>query len=290
MANQPSNSRRRTGPSAQAPASAAARPSRARSGQRPRPAASSADERRSKAPGHPPGAARGPRGGPGTKGATGTRDPGAGPSPESRSGSAAAGAGAALGPAPVGAWLLKSEPEVFSFSDLLASPGRRTGWDGVRNYQARNFMRDRMQLGDLVLYYHSNSAPPALVGTARVVALARPDPTQFDPRSAHFDPDSDPAQPRWLEVEIEAERALPRPVTLEQLRAEPRLAGLQLLARGNRLSVLPVSPEHLGVILELAQASPAPPRQSQKSAKSAPPRSSPAGSRAPGRPVGGDKT
>ena len=199
-------------------------------------------------------------------------------------------AAAAAEVAPVGAWLMKSEPEVFSYADLLASPGRRTGWDGVRNYQARNFMRDRMRSGDLVLFYHSNSQPPALVGLARVVGAARPDPTQFDPQSEHFDPDSDPAAPRWLEVEIEAQGALPRAVSLDELRAEPRLAGLQLLARGNRLSVLPVSPVHLQAILDLAQATPSSPTKSQKSAKSGPRRASAPSSRAPKGPVGGDKT
>jgi predicted RNA-binding protein with PUA-like domain len=183
---------------------------------------------------------------------------------------------------PAAAWLIKSEPEVFSFDDLLAAPRQRTGWDGIRNYQVRNYLRDDLRVGDLLLYYHSNSQPPGIVGTARVVSPARPDPTQFDPASPYFDPGSEPSNPRWLEVEIEAEAAWARPLGLPELRAEPRLAGLALLAKGSRLSVLPVGAEHLAVILELAQGALGDGLLSQKSAGRSP-------QKRPSRPARGPK-
>ncbi len=148
-------------------------------------------------------------------------------------------------------WLVKSEPESFSFDDLMRSPGRTTGWDGVRNYQARNFMRDGMRRGDRVLFYHSNAKPPAVVGVCEVVGEARVDPTQLDPKDHHFDAASDPAEPRWLLVDLRAVEALPQPVGLPDLRANPRLAGLPLLQRGQRLSVLPVEPRHYAEILRM---------------------------------------
>jgi predicted RNA-binding protein with PUA-like domain len=191
---------------------------------------------------------------------------------------------------PIAAWVFKSEPEVFSFDALLAAPGRRTGWDGVRNYQARNYLRDQMRVGDLVLYYHSNSEPPAIVGTARLVSGPRPDPTQFDPHSPYFDPQSEPETPRWVEVEIEAAEAWKRPLSLPEMRAEPRLEGLALLAKGSRLSVLPVGPTHLAVLLELAQR-PAPGGSaSQKSVARAIKKPSQGGSRGPTRGSGRPKT
>lgn len=192
--------------------------------------------------------------------------------------------------APAAAWLIKSEPEVFSFDDLLAAPRKRTGWDGIRNYQVRNYLRDNLRVGDLLLYYHSNSQPPSIVGTARVVSPARPDPTQFDPASPYFDPGSEPSNPRWLEVEIEAEAAWPRPLGLPELRAEPRLAGLPLLAKGSRLSVLPVGAEHLAVILELAQGAPGDRLLSQKSAGRTPQKPSSRPARGPKGGPGHPKT
>jgi predicted RNA-binding protein with PUA-like domain len=147
-------------------------------------------------------------------------------------------------------WLLKSEPEEFSIDDL-ARVGREP-WSGVRNYQARNFMRDEMQVGDGVLFYHSNCRPPGVVGIARVASRAYPDPTQFDPDSDYHDPASDPDAPRWLLVDVAFERKLDRCITLDELKAQAEALGdLPLLRRGNRLSVLPVSKAQWRQILSL---------------------------------------
>jgi len=140
------------------------------------------------------------------------------------------------------AWLVKSEPDVFSFDDLMRAPGRTTRWDGVRNFQARNFMRDDMRVGDVVLFYHSNAAPPGVAGLAEVASEPYPDPTQFDPDSSYHDPSSERSAPRWWLVDVRAIAPLPRLVTLAELRADPVLAGLDLplLRRANRLSVMPI--------------------------------------------------
>jgi len=148
-------------------------------------------------------------------------------------------------------WLMKSEPEVFSFEDLLAAKGRRAFWDGVRNYQARNLMRDAMAPGDRVLFYHSNADPTGVAGLCEVVKGAQSDPTQFDPEDEHHDPRSDPLEPTWVGVTVRALAALPRFVTLADLKAEPRLAGMGCLARGNRLSVQPVTPKEWGIVIGL---------------------------------------
>jgi predicted RNA-binding protein with PUA-like domain len=148
-------------------------------------------------------------------------------------------------------WLMKSEPSVFSIDDLAASPKQTTCWDGVRNYQARNYMR-RMAVGDLVLFYHSNADPPAIAGIAQVVRTAYPDPTQFEKRHAHYDPDSDPADPRWEMVDIKLVKKFARPVTLDRLRGEPTLKGMELLRKGSRLSVQPVRKSEWDRILKLA--------------------------------------
>jgi len=150
-------------------------------------------------------------------------------------------------------WLMKSEPDVFSVDDLAASPGRRTYWDGVRNYQARNYMRDEMKRGDLAFFYHSNCEEPAIVGIMKVVKEGYPDHTAFDPKDPHYDPASTPDAPRWFMVDVKLERKLRRPITLAELKAhaDGELAGFKLLARGNRLSVLPVSDEHWDFILGL---------------------------------------
>jgi predicted RNA-binding protein with PUA-like domain len=152
-----------------------------------------------------------------------------------------------------GRWLLKSEPEVFGIEDLKAAEGRRTYWDGVRNYQARNFMRDRMKRGDLAFFYHSNCAQPGIAGIVRIVREGYPDHTAFDPKDDHFDPQSDPDNPRWYMVDIELERKLKRVITLAELKphADGALDGFALLRRGNRLSVMPVEPEHWQFILTL---------------------------------------
>lgn len=157
------------------------------------------------------------------------------------------------------AWLVKSEPDVFGFDHLWRAPGRTTPWDGVRNYQARNYMRDAMAIGDPVLFYHSNASPPGVVGLAEVASAPYPDASQFDPASKYHDPTSDPAAPRWVLVDVRAVAPLPRLVALDELRADPELAALDLplLRRGNRLSVMPIPPAALARIVALAEA-PAP--------------------------------
>jgi len=148
-------------------------------------------------------------------------------------------------------WLMKSEPDAFSFADLTAARGRWTCWDGVRNFQARNLMRDEMQIGDGVLYYHSNAKPPGVAGLAEVVREAYPDPTQFDPKDGHFDPKSDPDDPRWLMVDIRAVGPVPSFVSLEALKAEPKLEGMMVTRRGARLSVQPVTAAEWRTVLAL---------------------------------------
>jgi predicted RNA-binding protein with PUA-like domain len=138
-------------------------------------------------------------------------------------------------------WLVKSEPDAFSFDDLLASPDRTTCWDGVRNYQARNTMRDDMKRGDLVLFYHSSTEPAAIVGVAEVVREAYPDHTAFDEKDSHFDPKSRRDAPTWMMVDLRAVERFARPVTLAELRGTPGLEKMVLLQQGSRLSVQPVS-------------------------------------------------
>ena len=144
--------------------------------------------------------------------------------------------------APTGLWLFKSEPGDYSIDDF-ARDGREL-WDGVRNYQVRNAMRDDMAVGDRFFFYHSSCATPAVVGVGEVSGGHRPDPTQFDPEARHYDPKSDPADPRWLCVEVSFVSKAERPYTLAEMRASPELGGMLLLARGNRLSVMPVQPAH----------------------------------------------
>jgi predicted RNA-binding protein with PUA-like domain len=140
-------------------------------------------------------------------------------------------------------WLMKSEPKECSVDDALAAPDATVPWTGVRNYQARNFMRDAMRVGDGVLFYHSSCAEPGIVGIARVASESRPDPTQFDPKSPYFDPTSRPDAPRWLLVDVQVLRKIP-PLTLPELRARPELGDLLVLKKGNRLSITPVEPRH----------------------------------------------
>lgn len=151
-------------------------------------------------------------------------------------------------------WLFKTEPDAYGFADLWAEPDRSTGWDGVRNYQARNFLRDQIQVGDGVLFYHSNVNPPAIVGIAEVVQAAQPDPTAFDPASRYHDPKSSPDAPRWFQVTIRAVRPIEPPLDLSRLREIPALAGMELLRKGSRLSVQPVRPEEWSAILQLADS------------------------------------
>jgi len=147
-------------------------------------------------------------------------------------------------------WLMKSEPDVFGIDDLKARPKQTEPWDGVRNYQARNFMRDEMKVGDRILFYHSNCKPPGVVGIAEVASKPYPDPTQFDPDSKYFDPKSDPDDPRWILVDVKYVRHLKRPVPLQEIKDHAdALEGLQLIKRGNRLSVMPVAAEHFDYIV-----------------------------------------
>ncbi len=145
---------------------------------------------------------------------------------------------------------MKSEPDVYSIHDLEQDGS--THWDGIRNYQARNTMRDDMRVGDLVLYYHSNAKPPGVVGVAKVCKEAYPDHTQFDPDSKYFDAKSDPDNPRWLMVDIEHVRTFDELIPLDQLREDPALDGMPLLQKGQRLSVQPVESHHFEHILQLA--------------------------------------
>ena len=147
-------------------------------------------------------------------------------------------------------WVLKSEPSSFSYDDLVRV--RREGRDGVRNYQARNHLR-AMRRGDLAIFYHSNAAPPGVAGICKVVREAEPDMSQFDPTSHYFDPRSNPADPRWDLVTVAPVRALPF-VSLDELRLVPELVNCPLLARGNRLSVLPLTAEEFDAIVRRAKA------------------------------------
>ena len=148
-------------------------------------------------------------------------------------------------------WLMKSEPGAFSVDDLQAAERRTTGWDGVRNYQVRNMMRDEMRRGDLAFFYHSSCPQPGIAGIVEIVHEGYPDPTAFDPKDKHFDPKSDPAKPRWYQVDVRLKRKLKRIIMLDELRAEPALDGMQLLRRGNRLSITPVSQTEWDTIVGL---------------------------------------
>ena len=150
-------------------------------------------------------------------------------------------------------WLMKSEPGEVPVDDALAAPNSTVAWTGVRNYQARNFMRDAMQVGDGVLFYHSSCAEPGIVGIARVASGAYTDPTQFEADSPYFDAASKPESPRWLLVDVQVLRKT-RNLTLPELRAAPELADLLVLRKGNRLSITPVEPRHWQAILERIDA------------------------------------
>ncbi len=154
-------------------------------------------------------------------------------------------------PKPRRYWLMKSEPNAFSIDDLAGFRSQTTCWDGVRNYQARNFMR-AMAIGDQVLFYHSNADPPAIVGIAEVVRTAYPDDTQFDKKSRHYDPASTIAAPRWDMVDIKHRETFQAGLSLDRLRRESQLKGMVLLRKGSRLSVQPVTESEWAVILKLA--------------------------------------
>ncbi len=152
-------------------------------------------------------------------------------------------------------WLFKSEPSSFSLDDLRSRPDATEHWDGVRNFQARNFLRDQIKVGDQVFFYHSNIAEPAVVGLAEVVREGYPDFTAFDPASKYFDPRSNPEKPTWFMVDVRFVRELPRPVTLAELKTVPELSEMALLNR-SRLSVQPVRKEEWDRIMKLAGVAP----------------------------------
>jgi len=146
-------------------------------------------------------------------------------------------------------WLMKSEPDAYSIDDL-----ERDGtepWDGIRNYQARNMIRDDMKMGDGVIFYHSSCKVPAAVGVAKIASAAYPDPTQFDPRSKYYDEKSPEENPRWLLVDVAFVRKLTRPIPLSELKGHPGLADFRLNQRGNRLSIFPVSKKHWDLVLAM---------------------------------------
>jgi predicted RNA-binding protein with PUA-like domain len=149
-------------------------------------------------------------------------------------------------------WLMKSEPDAFGIEDLKARPGQTEHWDGVRNYQARNLLRE-MQRGDQAFFYHSSCAEPGIAGIVQIARDAYPDHTAFDPESKYYDPKSKPEKPLWYMVDVKFVRELAHPITLRELKAHPSLAGMRLLQRGNRLSVMPVSADEWRFILKLEQ-------------------------------------
>jgi predicted RNA-binding protein with PUA-like domain len=148
-------------------------------------------------------------------------------------------------------WLMKSEPDTFGINDLSNKPNQTEPWDGVRNYQARNMMRDDMKLGDQVFFYHSNCEEPGIVGIMEIVKEGYPDFFAFDPDDKHFDPKSDPENPRWMMVDVKYVRTLSRNITLKELKLHQKLTELALVRRGNRLSIMPVSKDQWEFILSL---------------------------------------
>ncbi len=146
-------------------------------------------------------------------------------------------------------WLLKSEPACFSIDDLALRPHRTEHWDGVRNYQARNILRDAMRIGDLAFFYHSSCNPPGIVGIVKIVRAGYPDATAFDREAEHYDAASDPDNPRWYMVDVRLQRKLKRCITLTELKTYTALQGMPLLQRASRLSVMPVSSAHWNFIL-----------------------------------------
>lgn len=150
-------------------------------------------------------------------------------------------------------WLVKSEPDVFGIDDLMAAPKQTTHWDGVRNYQARNTLRDQMKKGDKVLYYHSNAEPSAVVGIVEVVKIGYPDHTAFDPADPHYDAKSTPEKPTWYMVDVRFVEKFNRQLALAELRAIPELLGMVLLQKGSRLSVQPVTANEFETIVKLAR-------------------------------------
>jgi predicted RNA-binding protein with PUA-like domain len=153
-------------------------------------------------------------------------------------------------------WLMKSEPDVFSLDDLEKAPGQRSMWDGVRNYQARNYMRDQMKTGDRAFFYYSNHDPAGIWGVVEIIGPAYPDPTQFDPTSKYFDPKSREDNPRWMLIDVRFLYRFPQPVTRDAMKNNPQLDGMLVMRPGNRLSITPVEPKHWYVIHKMAGFTP----------------------------------
>lgn len=150
-------------------------------------------------------------------------------------------------------WLMKSEPTDFSIDDLAKAPKKTTYWDGVRNYQARNFMRDEMKIGDQVLYYHSNTKPAGVVGVCEVVKEGYPDFSAFDPEDKHYDPKSNSENPTWIMVDIKLKKKFKNIVTLTEIKENKKLRNMKLVQRGNRLSVMPVTKKEFEEILKMSE-------------------------------------
>ena len=148
---------------------------------------------------------------------------------------------------------MKSEPSVFSIDDLAKEPKKTAYWDGVRNYQARNFMRDEMKKGDLVLFYHSNTEPPCVVGVCEVVKEGYPDFTAFDPESKYYDPKSSDEKPRWFMVDVKLKKKFKKPVTLAEIKKNKKLQNMRLVQKGNRLSVMPVQKKEFDEIVKMSE-------------------------------------
>lgn len=150
-------------------------------------------------------------------------------------------------------WLMKSEPSAFSIDTLEQLPKQTTAWDGVRNYQARNMMRDEMQIGDLAFFYHSNCEVPGIVGIVEICSKTHPDQTQFDPKSKYYDPKATPDKPIWWLVDVKFKRKFKHIISLDMLKANPHLADLLILRKGNRLSITPMSHEQWQIISSIAK-------------------------------------
>ncbi len=152
-------------------------------------------------------------------------------------------------------WLMKSEPECFSIDHLKACPKQTDKWDGVRNYQARNFMRDDMKVGDLVFFYHSNAKPAGVVGICEIASKPYPDPTQFDPKSQYYDETSSHDNPRWILVDVKFKKKLKRLVSIQEVKANPKLKEMKLVQKGQRLSIQPVLEKEWDEIIKMSEFS-----------------------------------
>lgn len=150
-------------------------------------------------------------------------------------------------------WLFKSDPESFGWDDLKKSKGKRTHWDGVRNYQARNYMRDEMKKGDFVLFYHSNAEPNEIKGICEIVKEAYADITQFDPEDPHYFPSATEDEPIWYMVDIKLKEEFKKPVTLEEIKENPKLHDMKLVQKGNRLSITPVAKKEFDEIIKMSK-------------------------------------